>query len=423
VRSMKNSNICRMQIRLTARLNDVHLARDTMLMRRRAARLAGRRRPPRRSRRSVLCTAPMRTSTLLPVLLAVRRCAADVHYSPVQGPPKATPTARATWQPHEIALTSSASYPPAIAWRGSSIQLNATFTLNGDEDPALVLSVPGFWDGNQNWKVRMALPQAGDWHWRTTCSNASDTGLHDQSGHVTVADYSGANPLFKHGFLRPHSSGRFLEHMDGTPFYWLGDTHWSGFSTAEHWADSDNATVDPGPSEHSMLREMVDVRAAQGYSVWKGETFVVNGKQGGSAGSIANAGGTAWGEGGMYGDLRPEFWQAIDDIMAYINSKGIVVSHAFAGIGRGLSNQSMVAPIMDLARYNVARYELGECARLSILHHSCTDCTHSFPCYRTLVSSGTPRSAQCGRLARSTALVTKGGQPQPGAKLLHPSTI
>eukprot|EP01044_Picomonas_judraskeda_P028814 COSAG03_NODE_9719_length_697_cov_34297.351171_3_plen_92_part_01 len=41
-----------------------------------------------------------------------------------------------------------------------------------------------------------------------------------------------------------------------------------------------------------MLKEIVDVRAAQGYSVWKGETFVVNGKQGGSAGSIANAGGS-----------------------------------------------------------------------------------------------------------------------------------
>ena len=260
------------------------------------------------------------------------------------------------------------SYPPAIAWRGSSIQLNATFTLSGGQSREL--TVPGFWDGDRDWKVRMALPKAGDWHWRTTCSNASDIGLHNKSGYVTVTDYRGSNPLFKHGFLRPHSSGRFLEHMDGTPFYWLGDTHWSGFSTAEHWANSDNTTVDP---------EIVDVRAAQGYSVWKGETFVVNGKQGGSAGSIANAGGQAWGEGGMYGDLRPEFWQAIDDIMAYINSKGIVVSHAFAGIGRGLKQQSMVAPILDLARYNVARYGLAaflcSCAMMfTITHH--VDCPH-----------------------------------------------
>ena len=58
----------------------------------------------------------------------------------------------------------------------------------------------------------------------------------------------------------------------------------SGFSGAEHWADSDNATIDPGPSSHSMLKEMVDVRASQGYSVWKAETFVVNGAQGGAGG-------------------------------------------------------------------------------------------------------------------------------------------
>eukprot|EP01048_Picozoa_sp_COSAG05_P007428 COSAG05_NODE_523_length_9001_cov_3.492474_9_plen_104_part_00 len=80
------------------------------------------------------------------------------------------------------------SYPPALAWRGSFIQLNATFTLSGSGTP-VVLSVPGFWDGGRDWKVRMALPEAGVWHWRTTCSNASDTGLHDKSGAVSVTDY------------------------------------------------------------------------------------------------------------------------------------------------------------------------------------------------------------------------------------------
>lgn len=105
-----------------------------------------------------------------------------------------------------------------------------------------------------------------------------------------------------------------------------------------------------------MLKEMVDVRAEQGYSVWKGETFVINGQQGGAKGGITNAGGDAWGKGGMYGELRPEFWQAIDEIVAYINSKGIVVSFAMAGIGRGLTNESQVPDIMALARYTTARY-------------------------------------------------------------------
>jgi len=60
---------------------------------------------------------------------------------------------------------------------------------------------------------------------------------------------------YRHGILRPNSGGRFLEHADGTPFYWLGDTHWSGFSTAEHWGDTDNTTFD---GTGSMFKEMSD---------------------------------------------------------------------------------------------------------------------------------------------------------------------
>ena len=112
-----------------------------------------------------------------------------------------------------------------------------------------------------------------------------------------------------------------------------------------------------------MLKEMVDVRAAQGYSVWKGETFVVNG-------IARNANGAAWGEGGMYAELRPEFWQAIDDIMQYINSRGLVVSFAFAGIGRGLTNESMVRPIMALARYTTARYAGYNTVWTTVRYHS-----------------------------------------------------
>ena len=254
------------------------------------------------------------------------------------------------WHPYEIALTSLIAYAPQTAWRGSTVQLNATFTLG-----STVLETPGFWNGGQHWRVRFAAPTPGQWTYRTSCSDAKNTGLHGQTGGFTIAPYGGSNPLYAHGFLRPNAGGRYLEHADGTPFYWLGDTHWSGFSTAEHWGDSDNTTVDPSQPT-SMLKAMVDVRAAQGYSVWKGETFVINGQQGGAKGGIANAGGDAWGAGGMYGELRPEFWAAIDEIIAYINSKGLVVSFAFAGIGRGLTNQSQVLPITDLARYATARY-------------------------------------------------------------------
>jgi len=102
------------------------------------------------------------------------------------------------------------------------------------------------------------------------------------------------------------------------------------------------------------------VRARQGYSVWKAETFVINGGQGGhhdDSGGIANDGGEAWGpNGGRYSDLRPEFWAAIDRRVAYANSQGLVVSLAFAGIGRGMPDASTEPAVTALARYAVARY-------------------------------------------------------------------
>ena len=112
-----------------------------------------------------------------------------------------------------------------------------------------------------------------------------------------------------------------------------------------------------------MLRQMAEKRAAQGYSVWKAETFVVNGAQTGghdSSSSVQNDGGPAWGAaGGKYVDLNPQFWAAIDRRVATVNAAGLLVSLAFAGIGRGLprSTSAHDTPfIMSLARYAVARY-------------------------------------------------------------------
>lgn len=47
----------------------------------------------------------------------------------------------------------------------------------------------------------------------------------------------GDNPFAKHGKLRVAQTGTHLEHADGTPFFFLADTCWTGpaLSTAEDW--------------------------------------------------------------------------------------------------------------------------------------------------------------------------------------------
>lgn len=56
-------------------------------------------------------------------------------------------------------------------------------------------------------------------------------------------------------------SNLYLQHADGTPFFWLGDTHWSGFSSAEHFFDSND------PRFKTMFEGMLQMRAKQGGSL------------------------------------------------------------------------------------------------------------------------------------------------------------
>ena len=63
----------------------------------------------------------------------------------------------------------------------------------------------------------------------------------------------GENPLLKHGPPRVSENRRHLEHLDGTPFFWLGDTWWMGLTTRLKW-----------PEEFQLL---ADDRIAKGFTL------------------------------------------------------------------------------------------------------------------------------------------------------------
>ncbi len=99
------------------------------------------------------------------------------------------------------------------------------------------LKVPAFWAGGRTWKVRYVSPVVGRHPWRSVCSVPADRGLHGLTGTVTVENYRGENPLYLHGPLRVAADRRHFEHIDGTPFFWLGDTWWMGLCQRLHWPD------------------------------------------------------------------------------------------------------------------------------------------------------------------------------------------
>ena len=104
-----------------------------------------------------------------------------------------------------------------------------------DGPDGVSLRVPAFWVGGRVWAVRFAGEQAGDYTFRSVCSNAEDDGLHRRTGTVTVRPYVGTNPLLQHGRLRVAEDKRHFVQADGTPFFWLGDTWWMGFTERLDW--------------------------------------------------------------------------------------------------------------------------------------------------------------------------------------------
>src|SRR4051812_34782873 len=83
------------------------------------------------------------------------------------------------------------------------------------------MRVPAFWAGGKKWRARFASAMIGTHQFRTECSDTDDPGLHDVTGTIQIKTYTGNNPFYKHGPLQVAADRRYLQHADGTPFFWL----------------------------------------------------------------------------------------------------------------------------------------------------------------------------------------------------------
>lgn len=97
--------------------------------------------------------------------------------------------------------------------------------------------VRGFWDGGNTWRVRFSPDETGTWTFTTTATPETDAGLHAQKGSFRVVAPRGTTRFDRHGPIRVARNRTFLEHADGTPFFWLADTGWNAglLSTPEEF--------------------------------------------------------------------------------------------------------------------------------------------------------------------------------------------
>ncbi len=169
------------------------------------------------------------------------------------------------------------------------------------------VKVPSFWAGDDLWRVRYSSAEIGVHSYETVCSDADDSGLHGQNGEINITAYTGSNTLLKHGSLRKSANGTFLEHQDGKPFYWMGDTWWMGLTTRLDWP----------AGFHTLATDRVE----KGFSVIQ----IVAGlypdmdpfdKRG------ANEGGFPWTE--DFGNINPAYFDMADLKIAALVDAGLV---------------------------------------------------------------------------------------------------
>ncbi len=137
------------------------------------------------------------------------------------------------------------------------VKVTAEFSGPGGE----LIRRDGFWDGGRTWRVRFMSTVAGRWTYRIQSDDPSDHGLNRGPGELTSESSDTTRYSRLRGFLRVSDDGHPLAHADGTPFFWLADTHWR--FAWERWDEANKR------GWSSQFRGTVDRRVEQGFSVYQ----------------------------------------------------------------------------------------------------------------------------------------------------------
>ena len=193
-----------------------------------------------------------------------------------------------------------------------------------------------FWCGGREWRIRFSPHLTGRWTWQTLCRGTDDDGLITPPQDIDCVEYDGANPLHLHGPLKVSDDGRRLQHLDGKPFFWLGDTAWNGVIRGDdgNW------------------QRYLDTRAAQNFSVIQYVSCHWCGDAEDEAGERA------------FTDtqpirINPHFFDRLDRRVAMINERGLIAAPVVlwslleTDVGRTLSEEDAIG----LASYIVSRYD------------------------------------------------------------------
>lgn len=239
-----------------------------------------------------------------------------------------TQAATPQWTIFETQLTSVKQYDNPV----QEIKVDVTFTA----PDGTTRTFKGFWNGRDEWRVRFSPDQIGTWKYTTTCTDVSNTGLHNQSGSFECTAYSGDNPLYQRGELRLSDNKRYIEYNDGTPYFFMGDTVWCGpaFAKMDDW----NVFLQDRVEKNFNAIQFVTAQ-------WRMFDKDRDGNR------------TFTGHDAI--EINPNYFQRLDAYVDEINNAGLFAVPVVLWAIRGDANPGFSLPVdqrIVLAEYIIARY-------------------------------------------------------------------
>lgn len=240
------------------------------------------------------------------------------------------------WTPTEITLTSTKKYDNPY----KDVSIDAVFTHTDGTQ----ISLPGFWKEGDTFAVRFSPTKTGTWKYKITCSDASNASL-TKEGTLDAKESTSDNELQKHGFVK--TGNNVFTYDDGTPFFWLADTHWQ----APNYEQT-NVCNYPGCNCYNQFKHEVDNRKEKGFTVYQTYFDTTESDGGGQKGKIASI----WEENQKFKLPSAEvFNEKIDYMFSYLHESDMAIALGF-GVHRATVRATSVENLKLFARYIVARY-------------------------------------------------------------------
>lgn len=215
----------------------------------------------------------------------------------------------------------------------NDVDIDVIFTKGGQS-----WRVPAFWRGGQKWTVRFAPPAAGEYEYRLSSTDPSNADLNGRNGRMRITAYRGQVELLRRGAPRVAENRRYFEYADGAPFFWFGDTWWSGLSSRLPWNGFQKLTAD------RKAKGFTAVQLVVGLVPPEEEAPIDPG--------FSNEGGPVWDA--QFQRINPAYFDAADRRIEHLVNSGLVP--VLVGAWRRILPTMGVPKMKQHWRYIIARY-------------------------------------------------------------------